>query len=266
MNMSLNIPWRKKKKVNTRKSAKPEQSLGERIGERLPSAQVMGMSGLFLCVATAFAALWVKAMDPQTLPIKQVQLEAPFNKVSKEKLYEVVQPNAGGGFFNVDVDAVTAAVEALPWVEFAAVRRVWPDSLNVSVRERIALARWQDQALVSMHGELFFPDAETFPGDLIELRGPKSTVAQMAQQFKAFKETLDGSELDMVSIRLTPRRAWSVQLANGATVVLGRNEVNARLQRFVEFYPRVSAQMMGVQHVDMRYTNGFAVKWQVPAA
>ncbi len=266
MSLQLTIPWRQKKKVNVRKPKEPEKTFWQSVAERLPDAGVVAVVTLGVSVIAAGGMLWTTLMDPQTLPVKQLQLEAPFNKVSKEQLFDVIQPNAHGGFFNVDVDAVTTAVESLPWVEYASVRRIWPDALHVSVREQTALARWQDQALVNVSGELFFPAADSFPQGLIELDGPKSTVAQMADQFNAFKNVLGESELQMESIRLTERRAWEVHLTNGATVVLGRCDVKERLQRFVEFYPRLSAQLSDAQHVDMRYTNGFAVKWQVPAA
>ncbi|MFC1749252.1 cell division protein FtsQ/DivIB [Pseudomonadota bacterium] len=265
MNLSASLPWRQKKKINKRNVKKQKVTLRERFPFRLTlSGQSLGTTVLVLAVLLVSIAVWAKLMDPKTLPMKQVQLESPFIKVSKEHLYDVVKPNAHGGFFNVDVDAITEAVEALPWVEKASVRRVWPDTLHVTVKEQEALARWRDQALVNVRGELFFPVAETFPDVLIELLGPRTTVGKMAEQFRVFKQALSGSDLSMARITLTPRRAWEVELDSGAVVVLGRNEMGLRLQRFVRFYPQL-AQAAEVEHVDMRYTNGFSVKWRAPA-
>ena len=264
MNMSTSLPWRQKKKINKRNDKTQKQSLFARLSAHLPGKQSLGMGALSVAVLLAAGGVWWTLMDPQTLPMKQVQLQAPFIKVSKEQLYDVVRPGAHGGFFNVDVDAVTDAVEALPWVEKALVRRVWPDTLHVTVQEQKALARWRDQALVNVRGELFFPPADTFPGSLIELRGPRTTVAQMAEQFRLFKDALQKSGLSMASIILTPRRAWEIELSNGTLVVLGRNGMASRLLRFVRFYPQLLSPENGAKYVDMRYTNGFAVKWRVP--
>lgn len=262
MNMSLSLPWRAKKKVNKRNVKKQKQPMRERVSTYLAMpGHTLGVSLLILALIVACVVVWLKLMDPQTLPLKQVQLEAPFVKVSKEQLYDVIKPKAHGGFFNVDVDAVTKAVQALPWVNEASVRRVWPDTLHVSIKEQKAMARWKDQALVNESGELFFPAADTFPNELIELLGPRKIVAQMAEQFRVFEQALQGSDLRMSRISLTPRRAWEVELNDGAVVLLGRNEMKQRLQRFVRFYPQLG-QAVGIKYVDMRYTNGFAVRWR----
>ncbi len=264
MTMSVSLPWRQKKKTNKRNDKKQTKSLLARFSVYLPEKGFLAAGALSLAVLLGVGSAWWTLMDPQTLPVKQVLLQAPFVKVSKERLYEVIRPEARGGYFNVDVDAVTAAVEALPWVDKALVRRAWPDALHVTVREQKALARWRDKALVNVRGELFFPPAETFPASLIELRGPRTTVAQMAEQFQLFKRVLQEGEQSMAGITLTPRRAWEIELSNGTVVVLGRSAMALRLQRFVRFYPRLLVPENGVKHVDMRYTNGFAVKWRVP--
>jgi cell division protein FtsQ len=54
-------------------------------------------------------------------------------------------------------------------------------------------------------------------------------------------------------------------LDNDVTVEIGRDNVEARLARFVDAYPRTLAGLgTAVQYVDLRYPNGFAVR--IPAA
>lgn len=256
--------WQQKKKINQRNAPATEPRKWKITLPQI-NVRVFGLSALAMVVAGGSAAGWFKLMDPQTLPVKQVQLEAPFQHVSRDELYQVLKPVAKGGFFNVDVDAVTAAVEKLPWVSVASVQRVWPDTLHVIVREQKALARWRDQALVNEEGKLFSPPAETFPDGLVELQGPDRTVAQMATEFRVFKDALEGTALQMRRVVLSPRRAWQLELSNGVVVLLGREEMQQRLQRFVSFYPQMEGQRT-LQLVDMRYPNGFAIKLQKPLA
>jgi cell division protein FtsQ len=261
----MQLPWRQKKKTNQR-NALPTEPRKWNISLPQINFRILGMSTLALTVVGGAAAGWLKLMNPQTLPVKQVQLEAPFQHVSRDELYQVLQPVAKGGFFNVDVDAVTVAVETLPWVESASVQRVWPDALHVTVLEQKALARWRDKALVSEQGKIFSPPAATFPDGLVELQGPDTTVAQMAVEFRVFKDVLQSAELGLKRVVLSPRRAWQLELNSGAVVLLGREEMQQRLQRFVRFYPQMLNGQTALQLVDMRYPNGFALKWQKPLA
>lgn len=252
-------------KIISRKTKKTNQRLQKQSQVRRwdLNPPLLALGGVVLLSAVAGYAAWLKLMNPQTLPLKQVQLEAPFNKVSKQVLHEVLSKRINGGFFSLDVEAVTKALNALPWVSHVEVRRVWPDTLHVTVNEQVALARWRDQALVNVDGELFYPPTETFPEDLVELNGPEDTVALMAQQFHRFNEILRRGGLAMQRINLSERRAWELALHNATVIVLGRSDMGQRLQRFVQFYPQLLARAKEVRRVDMRYTNGFAVQWRV---
>ena len=250
-------------KIFARQSKKKNRRLQQEQVKRWDfNPKLLSLAGVVLVLLVASYAVWHKLMDPQTLPLRQVQLEAPFNKVSKEMLQKVVSSQVKGGFFSADMNAVTTAVSDLPWVDTVKLRRVWPDTLRVTVTEQVALARWRDQALVNVRGELFYPAAETFPDGLVELDGPENTVTLMASQFHLFNETLQQGGLGMKRISLTQRRAWEVELSDNTLIVLGRNDMEQRLQRFVRFYPQLAARADTVKRVDMRYTNGFAVQWQ----
>ena len=119
---------------------------------------------------------------------------------------------------------------------------------------------------MSEQGKIFSPPAATFPDGLVELQGPDTTVAQMASELRVFKDVLQHAELGMKRVVLSPRRAWQLELNSGAVVLLGREEMQQRLQRFVRFYPQMLSGQTAVQQVDMRYPNGFALKWQKPLA
>jgi len=261
----MKILWQQtspKKKINRRLSQEKTKAVTQ-----LPwwnfNPRLMTQAGVALLLVVVASAVWLKLMDPQTLPLQQVRLEAPFEKVSKEQIHEVVSAQINGGFFSVDVAAVTEAVKAMPWVDVVEVRRVWPDALHVTVKEQVPLARWRDQALVNVRGELFYPPADSFPVGMVELRGPDNSVANMAHQFSIFNQALGQAGLGMKSLVLSQRRAWELELADSLTVALGRSNTEMRLQRFVRFYPQLLDKAENVKRIDMRYTNGFAVQWRV---
>ena len=60
---------------------------------------------------------------------------------------------------------------------------------------------------------------------------------------------------------LSDRRAWRIVLSDGSTLLLGRHFTQERLDRFIRAWPRILRENWPrVQTLDLRYTNGFAVK------
>lgn len=219
------------------------------------------VGGLALVAVAAAALSWLR--DPATLPLQAVELEGRLEQVRGEAVRQAVAPHADSGFFAVDVAAVRRAVEALPWVAEARVRRIWPDRLGVEVTEHRPLARWNEDGVVSHEGTLFHPREETIPEGLPTFRGPDAMAADMAERFGELGRTLEGAGLALQGLAADRRRAWRLELDNGIEVVLGRDAWRDRLKRFLASWPETLQPMADrIRAVDLRYTNGFAVRWE----
>ncbi|MBY0423283.1 MAG: FtsQ-type POTRA domain-containing protein, partial [Parvularculaceae bacterium] len=75
-------------------------------------------------------------------------------------LEEAIGPLVGKPTLSVDLEAVRRRVEALGWVEAAAVRRLLPDTVQVSIRERTPSAVWQNKGalhLIDQSGVIIRP-------------------------------------------------------------------------------------------------------------
>ena len=53
------------------------------------------------------------------------------------QIEEVVAPFRGAGFLSVDLDALRAALESIPWVDRARVERRWPNGVRVFITEHV---------------------------------------------------------------------------------------------------------------------------------
>lgn len=215
-------------------------------------------------------ALWSvpDTADEREFPIRSVRIEGSFRHVGAEQVSQIVAPYAAAGFFETDMNAAKQALEALPWVDAAAVRRVWPDVLHVTLVEQRTAARWGEGALLNPRGEVFTPVRDGgYAGGLPVLEGPTDTAPQVLAFYRRTREVLAPLGLEVERLRMDMRRAWQVGLSNGITVTLGREQGMQRLRRFVRFYPKVVAGRTGaIGEVDLRYPNGFAVKWSAPGA
>ncbi|MBS8241981.1 cell division protein FtsQ [Marinobacter lipolyticus] len=169
----------------------------------------------------------------------------------------------GRSFFATDLSDIKTELEQRPWVESAAVRRVWPDRLEIEIREKKPLAYWNSDRLVSRSGELFAPPNPEIAGRLPRLAGPDERVKDVIRQARTMSETLSARGLGFAGLTLEQRGAWTLTLANGIEVVLGRDQVEERFERFITVYEnRLISREDEVSQVDARYTNGVAVKWK----
>ena len=216
------------------------------------------------CAAIAALGLLVMMISSGLdQPVRRIVLEGPFQRVSAVEVEQVVRGSLRGGFVTANLEQLRAAIEGMAWVDRARVQRRWPDAIVVGVVEQQAAARWGDDGLLNTRGELFVSGARHLPPELPRLDGPPGTEAVVAQRYLAVQGRLLDQGLRLSALRLDPRGAWEMELTNGVTVRLGRNQVDERTDRFI----RVAAQVIAgraaeIGYVDMRYSNGFSIGWR----
>ncbi|MCM0611038.1 cell division protein FtsQ/DivIB [Marinobacter sediminum] len=202
----------------------------------------------------------LNAMDQQFLA---VDVNGDFIGDSQVALERAAGNWIGKSYFSTDLSEIKESLERRPWVESAAVRRVWPDRLVIDIREKKPLAYWDDGRLVSRTGELFAPENPQVAGRLPRLAGPDERVRDVIRMARTMSEELVGHGLSFAGLSLEERGAWTLQLANGIEVVLGRDQVEQRFERFITVYEtRLASRSDEVSRVDARYTNGVAVQWK----
>ncbi len=205
---------------------------------------------------------WVTSQlrDPMMLPIRVVEVKGDFHYLDKAALHAELAPLATGGFFSVDVKALHRQARTTPWVENATVRRVWPDTLRIQIWEQQAKAQWQDSALMNEQGELFTPKPATFPPSLPVLSGMDEQIHAVWEQFFALSEFLLPRGLGIQQLTLAERGSWQLQLDNGVILMLGKQDLMARISRFLVLLADIPPERQ-IAYADLRYTNGIAIGW-----
>jgi cell division protein FtsQ len=199
-------------------------------------------------------------------PFRQVRVEASFARVSAEQVRAAASPHLNRGFFAVKLDDVRQAVEQLPWVARAEVRKRWPDLLEVRVIEREAVASWGDTRLLTATGDVFDVPGTTMPQGLPRLSGPDTRAAEVLAFFASARATLAPLDLHPMGLSLSARGSWTLELDRGVQVLIGSEDAATRLARFVAAYPHADVEPgTTLLAADLRYANGFALRWQAPA-
>ncbi|SEK31782.1 cell division protein FtsQ/DivIB [Nitrosovibrio tenuis] len=216
-------------------------------------------------IAGYFISKW--AINLPVFPLKVVSVSSTGTRnsdlagakhVTREQIEDAVRSQVRGNFFTVDLAAVRNAFRKLPWVRTANVRRVWPQGLDVTLEEHVALARWGTAALVDTHGEIFNAASDE---QLPLFDGPEESSSDMVGQYHVFSKLLRPLEQYVDYMKLSPRRAWQIRLGNGTVLELGREQMGARLGRYVLAHAHGMVQLNPrLSYVDLRYSNGFAAR------
>ena len=195
-------------------------------------------------------------------PVTKLDVRAEFNHVSAEQIRAAVAPHLGEGFFAVNLADVRAAVAKLPWVEHAEARKHWPDAIELVVYEQQPFARWGAERLINRHGQVFSVAGVEGLQGLPELSGPDDRLDEVIQFHADCIKEFTGSGLIVTAVALSPRGGWTLTLASGASIAVGREEPRERLKRFLDAWPKLAAgRTEAPAYVDLRYANGFAVRW-----
>lgn len=198
-----------------------------------------------------------------SLPIKYVRTEGVFQYLGKNEIKTVLQPLVTTGFFDVDMQAIYSAVSTLPWVEAVTVKRIWPDAIDIKVREKKPYARWGQTSLITEQGVIFTPNnMEQFQA-LTVVTGPEHQQVKVLEIMKGIKTALADKSMELEDFSVNDRWSWKIRLANGLEILLGRNDQLKKLQRFLKTLAVLGQdQVEQIAIVDLRYPNGYAVSWK----
>lgn len=217
-----------------------------------------------LCLCIAGFSLYIS--DPRTLPVRHVLINGEFVHVRPDVLQKAAEKVVRGGFFNVNVETVREEILREPWIQSVTVRRVWPDSLSLFVIEQKPVARWRPGGLLNRDGEVFSPATESLPQGLPLLNGPPGTERLVLERFNFIDGVFAGAGLHVMELALSDRRAWRCRVMGGPEVIIGRIHFVERIRRSATALGTTLHENLAViERLDMRYTNGFAVRWSDPA-
>lgn len=240
---------RRRKQKPQRSAALPELRIGRFVAPLIAAA---------LVVATY--QLSIRLLDRE---IGSIVISGPFQRVTALSVEEAVSDELDSGFLGADLGRMREKIQALPWIDQAAVARRWPNRIAITVTEQVPAAIWGDDGLLNVRGELFVTAARHIPAELPRLSGPDSRAADVARTYLDVRDRLIPIGLDVRRVNLDPRGAWDITLTNGVEVRLGRRDVERRTDLFVDIVADlITGRAEDIGYVDLRYSNGFTIGWK----
>ena len=234
----------------------------DRRCERGFSSGLLSVLALFLLAVGAIAWVSMGIVTRDRWPIRWLEVNGSFERVSAEQLRASLAPVLHSGFFTLDLQQLQSAAARLSWVASVQVHKQWPDTVKVAVQEYVPLAHWNRGRLISDAGVTFeVPEADELQG-LPWLEGPPERLDDVLQAWADYNQRLLRQGLEVQRLSLDRRGSWSMELSNGTLLRLGRDQPQQRLERLMQSWqPLLANRQTAPREVDLRYTNGFAVQW-----
>jgi len=246
---------------------RPHENANDASESMAPAALFARMLLALALFAGLGGAFWFALLhEPRALPIRGVTVAGELRSLSRQELQEAVASHLRGGILTQDLHALRREIEALPWVRSASLRRVWPDRLELHVEEQQAIARWGADGLVTHAGEVFRPRDGRVPAGLARLVGAADIDApQVVERFLDWQPRLAALGLIIDELRRDARGDWSLTLLGGTELFFGTDAVEARFGRLLTVWPRLELIAGTPTRVDLRYSNGLALRWPTPS-
>ncbi|HIE11610.1 MAG TPA: FtsQ-type POTRA domain-containing protein [Kiritimatiellae bacterium] len=203
---------------------------------------VAGLGALSYGVMLAGRMIFVES---PLFRIRELDLHSD-GRLRPEHIREYTGLRAGQGIFEVDFGEVAAALRSVPLVADVEIVRHLPDRLEVSVKERIPLARVRGRrrglfyavdaegyVLAPTYGSSALPviewskGFEPAPGEMI--RDPCVRDALFTLDF--VQKEMAESQLRIETIKIGDPELLDLQLSGGTRVLLAREDLPGRLKR-----------------------------------
>lgn len=243
-----------------RQANRRKQKAAQRL--QMPRMRIGRIVAPLVAVAIVFATYQVslKILDRD---ISSIEISGPFQRVTALNIEEAIKDEIDAGFVGADLDRMRELIVALPWIDQTRVARRWPSRISITVTEQVPAAVWGDSGLLNTRGELFVNQLRHLPAELPRLSGPDERSAEVAARYLAVRKQLIPVGLDVRRVHLDARGSWDMTLQNGIAVRLGRRDVAARTELFLDVVADIIAsRAKEIDYIDMRYGNGFTIGWK----
>jgi cell division protein FtsQ len=198
--------------------------------------------------------------------IAAISLTGP-KEVSREEVLTVAGVTGRASLLFLDADAARMRLLANPWIADAAVLKLYPDRLQITITERQAFALWQKDGrvgVIASDGTVLEPFVEDR-----YVRLPLVVGRGAEREAKSFLTILDRypdirSQL-RASIMVADRR-WNLRLKNGVDVRLPESNVEQALDRLVALDRDKKILSRDILAIDLRLPDRVTVRLSDAAA
>ncbi len=242
-----------------------------RLGDRdlkAPPFAATALSAAFLASSLAYGSYlggnldgFVQGVTARTgFAVDQIKVVGN-RETSEIDILDKLDLDGWTSLIGFDAEAARERVATLPWVEGAAVRKIYPHTLEVRIEERAPFALWQQDTQVSVierDGRVIAPYAGGNQAVLPLLVGTGAPL-HAPEFLEKVAHYSDLANRVRAYVRVGERR-WDLKLDNGITVKLPEDDVETALAGLVDLDREQSLLSRDIAAVDMRIADRLALE------
>jgi cell division protein FtsQ len=189
------------------------------------------------------------------------------SQVSREQALALAGVTGRSSLLFFDVETARAQLLANPWIADAAVLKLYPDRLLITITERRAFALWQRNGQVDViadDGTVLQPFAEDRYRGLPLVVG--SGAERRAKDFIGLLDRFPEIRSALSASVLVAERRWNLRLTNGMDVRLPENDLQGALDRLVKLDHEKKLLSRDITSIDLRLPDRVTVRLSDAAA
>ncbi|UCD11200.1 MAG: FtsQ-type POTRA domain-containing protein [Nitrospinaceae bacterium] len=276
----LKVSVRQRKKQKAASAPPPARRKTNKRASRLKENIRAGARSLSkgLLAAGLLAALYQAGVFLTTSPrfaVSRVTVTGN-EMVSRQDLRKWLTSVSGKNIFLLDLEAASSDFKTHPWVQTASVRKVFPQTLHIHLKERQPFARIRlgETYVMDSHGVLLAGDGEAYRHLPLVIHferrsaGPGQTVANrtVVESLKVMRELnrlpfFRADAIDRVQIRPGAR----VEFASGkedTKVFMSLNALRENFRNFRMLMNTLNKQEQSIDRIDLSFKDQVVVRYR----
>ena len=191
--------------------------------------------------------------------VKNLQISGALKNVNSQMISKKIAHLLVEDIVDLDMTQIQQTIEDMPWVRTSEVVRIYPSTIKIDIKEQIPVAIWNGKSYLNQYGEIF--NASDIEGKemLIKLNGTNEQAEVMLKLYSSLKNSIDVDRLQ--TIFQNKNGAYRLKLNNGTEVVLGRKQLNQRINRLRKMLDLIDRHPQVITRIDLRYRKGMAIKF-----
>lgn len=188
-------------------------------------------------------------------------------QTSEIDILQMLGLDGATSLLSLDIEAARRRLSELPWVEYAEVRKIYPKTIEVTLKERLAFGIWQhgsELSLIEKNGSVIAPlrDNKFASLPLFVGRDAETEAADFQQEMAKWP---DLQRRVRAYVRVASRR-WDLHLDNGVVISLPETDIQPALALLSRYETSEGLLERDIAAVDLRLADRTTIRLTPGAA
>jgi cell division protein FtsQ len=213
---------------------------------------------------SVFTGIYLFSRTEPLFLLKNIRIEGA-SQLPESEILSKIRPFIKDSVFGTDMDKVKDVIASHPFVKDVRVKRVFPFSILIDVKERRPSARWVDSRgeirLLDEEGQTYRGLSKGDPSGL-----PIINASQKGEAQSVFREAVawdrDGimkrDEISEIAYRKGNMTVFSLE--DGVEIILGKEDQRERLKRALAVLDDARKRGLLIRCINARFEKGAIIK------